>query len=189
MTTLEFLQSRASIPAKFLSEPAPTQEQLKQILTAAVSAPDHGVVRPWEFIVISGDARRKLGDLFAESARKREPDLSAEKIERQREKPMRSPMIVTVVANISEKHPKAPRIEQILSAGAAAQQILLAANALGFGSIWLTGANAFDESIKAALGIAAKNQIIGFLYLGTSKIPKPGISRPDSADFTRHWDG
>lgn len=189
MTTLEFLQSRTSIPAKLLSDPAPDEQQLKEILTAAVAAPDHGSLRPWEFVVISGNARKKLGDIFAESARRRDPEISEEEMERQRQKPLRSPMIITVVGKITPDHPKAPEIEQVLSAGAAAQQILLAANALGFGSVWVTGAYAFDDFIKTSLGIDPANPIVGFIYLGTPTIGKPQVIRPDPDIFTRHWEG
>ncbi len=187
MNNLQFLQSRASIPAKLLGEPKPNAEQLDDILKAAVAAPDHGCLRPWEFIVIEGDARAKLGDVFAEAAQLRDPNLEAAQIERQREKPLRSPTILTIVCKIQENHAKVPVIEQILSAGAAAHQVILAANALGFGAIWLTGANAFDPNVKAAMDIHEKDQIIGFIYLGTAKINKPDIRRPDAKEMTKFW--
>lgn len=187
MQALELLHQRASIPAKLLSEPAPNPQQLKQIIQAALTAPDHAGLHPWHFIVIEGDSRAKLGDVFARAARLREPSLPDDKIERQRQKPMRSPMIITVIANIAENHEKVPRIEQILSAGAAAQHILLAANSLGFGSIWLTGPNAFDPVVKEALGVEAKNEIIGFIYLGSSDITSPTMRRPETEAFVSHW--
>ncbi|MDO6460119.1 nitroreductase [Granulosicoccaceae sp. 1_MG-2023] len=184
---LEFLQQRASIPARFLAEPAPDPSQLREILQAAVAAPDHAALRPWRFIVIEGESRNKLGDVFVEATRRREPDMPADKLESQRSKPLRSPMIVTVVADITPDHPKTPETEQILSAGAAAQQLILAANALGFGAIWLTGPNAHAPEVKEALGIAEKDHIVGFVYLGTATIDKPQVRRPDPADFVSHW--
>lgn len=187
MNNLQFLQSRTSIPAKLLSEPKPNTEQLNEILKAAVAAPDHGCLRPWHFIVIEGDARAKLGDVFAKAAIARDPTLDAIQVEKQREKPLRSPTILTVVCNIHENHAKVPVLEQILSAGTAAHQAMLAANALGFGAIWLTGPNAFDENVKTALNIEEKDQIIAFIYLGTATIAKPNIQRPDASEFTKYW--
>lgn len=187
MTALEFLQNRASIPAKFLSEPAPDKSQLREILNAAVAAPDHAALRPWQFIVIEGESRQRLGDVFVEAAKNREPDMPAEKLEGQRSKPLRSPMIVTVVAKITPNHPKTPETEQILSAGAAAQQLMLAANAMGFGAIWLTGPNAEAVEVKNALGLAEQDHIVGFVYLGTPTIDRPKARRPDPDDFTRWW--
>lgn len=189
MTPLEFLQQRTSIPAKLLVEPAPDATQLREIIKAAVAAPDHGALRPWRFIVVEGDARKKLGDIFAKATHAREPDMDEEKVERQRLKPLRSPMILTVVCSITENHPKTPEVEQLLSAGAAAQQAMLAANALGFGAIWLTGPNAFDEQVKTALGVETKDRIVGFLYLGTSSISRPQVRRPDPDDFLESWRG
>lgn len=187
MTVLEFLQDRASIPAKLLSEPAPDKAQLREILRAAVAAPDHAALRPWRFIVIEGQSRNRLGDVFVEAAKNREPDMPVEKLEAQRSKPLRSPMIVAVAAEITPDHPKTPATEQILSAGAAAQQLMLAANAMGFGAIWLTGPNAEAPEVKTALGFEPKDHIVGFIYLGTASIERPLVRRPDPDDFTHWW--
>ncbi|MCB1755141.1 MAG: nitroreductase [Gammaproteobacteria bacterium] len=189
MSTLEFLQQRTSIPAKLLTEPAPNRAELREMIKAAVAAPDHAALQPWRFILIEGEARRKLGDIFADATRAREPDMDEEKIERQREKPLRAPMIITVVCKITENHPKTPEIEQLLSAGAAAQQLMLAANALGYDAIWLTGPNSADETVKTALGITRKDRIVGFIYLGTSSIAKPNVRRPEPDAFLESWPG
>jgi nitroreductase len=187
MTTLDFLQRRASIPAKFLSEPAPSATELTDIIKAAVAAPDHANLKPWRFIIIKGSSRKKLGEVFMQATRLREPNMDEEKIKRQGEKPLRSPMIMAVVCKITKNHPKAPELEQLLSAAAAMQQAQLAANALGYGAIWLTGPNAFDAHVKSALKVDEKDQIIGFLYLGTSSIASPKVKRPDPNTFVEYW--
>ncbi len=184
---LAFIQGRVSIPAKYLAEPAPDEEQLRQIISAGVAAPDHAAMRPWRFIAIRGEARTALGDVFIEAARSREPDMDAEKLKRTGEKPLRSPLILTVVATLTPDHPKTPEVEQILSAGAAAQQMLLAANALGFGAVWLTGPNAEAPEVKQALGIDEKDTIVGFLYMGTSTIKTPKPARPDVDAHLTFW--
>lgn len=186
-TLLETLHSRQSVPASQLTEPAPNDEQLNQILQCAITAPDHGKLRPWRFIVIRDEARNALADVFVEAAKIREPDISEQKLERLREKPLRSPLIVVIVTTLTPEHPKAPEIEQTLSAGAATQLMQLGATALGFGSIWLSGANAYDETVKKALGVEQKDQITGFLYLGTPP-EKPGPRRrPDVSDHVSLW--
>jgi len=187
MTELAFLQQRASIPAKYLTEPGPDDDQLNAIVTAGLAAPDHAAMRPWRFIVIRGDARNVLGDVFYTAAKNREPDMDPAKLQRVKDKPLRSPVIVAVVATITPNHPKTPEIEQILSAGAAAQQILLAANAAGFGSVWLTGPNTEAPEVKSALGVSEADVIVGFLYLGTSSIKPPKPARPDIANHLSFW--
>lgn len=184
---LAFLQQRVSIPAKFLVEPGPNEEQLTEIATAGVAAPDHAALRPWRFIVIRGEARNALGEVFVKATRAREPDMDPDKLQRTGEKPLRSPVILTVVATVTPDHPKTPEIEQVVSAGAAAQQMLLAANALGFGSVWLTGPNAEAPEVKQALGLEASDVIVGFLYLGTSTIKPPKPARPEANAHLTFW--
>jgi nitroreductase len=184
---LETLHSRHSYPASQLTEPAPDEQQLKDILQCAITAPDHGKLCPWRFIVIRGSARNALAEVFVEAAKFRDPDMSEQKLERLREKPLRSPLIVAIVTTLTPDHPKAPEIEQTLSAGAAVQLMQLGATATGFGSIWLSGANAYDENVKQALGIEAKDQITGFLYLGTPPKTHPTRRRPELADHVTQW--
>ena len=189
MNALDNLHQRASIPAKYLTEPAPAGEHLQAILNAAMTAPDHGALRPWQFIFVEGEARNTLGDVFAEALTKRDPAAPPEQIERQRDKPMRSPLLIVVVAKISANHPKVPEFEQLLSAGAAAEHMQLAAQALGYGSVWVTGPNATDTHVKASLGIAEQDQIVGFLHMGTASIAAPAVNRPTPEQFVVHWTG
>ena len=186
---ISLLQDRVSYPANALSEPAPNNAQLHEILKCAMSAPDHAQMQPWRFIVIEGDARAKLGKVFAAAAQQRDPEVSLKKLQLIAEKPLRSPMIITVIAKITQDHPKTPVVEQLLSAGVAAQQISLGANALGFGAVWLTGANTYDSTVKTALGVDAGDEIVGFIYIGTPTMSKPSRPRPDPAHFVSHWQG
>ncbi len=178
--------NRSSTPAKALTEPAPDESQLKQILEVALTAPDHGRLRPYRFISIRGDARYRLSEVFVHATRRREPDVDATYLAKQREKPLRSPLIVVVVAKMIESE-KIPEIEQMLAAGAAAHNVLLASNALGFGSVWLTGANAYDDYVRGELGIADHERIIGFLYLGTPELDIPPRPLPAVDDFLSDW--
>ncbi|TNF86109.1 MAG: nitroreductase [Gammaproteobacteria bacterium] len=179
--------NRSSTPAKALAEPAPDEAQLKQIIEVALTAPDHGRLRPYRFISIRGDARYRLSEIFVQATRQREPDVDAAYLAKQREKPLRSPLIVVVVAKLIESE-KIPEIEQMLAAGAAAHNVLLASNALGFGSIWLTGANAYDDYVRGELGIADDERIVGFVYLGTSEINIPPRPLPDADEFLSRWE-
>lgn len=183
---LENLQ-RNSTPAKALGEPAPDDAQLREILEIAMNAPDHGRLRPYRFMSIRGDARYRLSEIFVQATRQRDPDVDATYLAKQREKPLRSPLIVVVVASLTESE-KIPEIEQILSAGAAAHGLLLAANALGFGSIWLTGANAYDDYVCTELGLADHERIVGFVYLGTPELDIPPRESPDVGEFLSDWE-
>ncbi len=184
MEAIEALTSRRS-PARF-SEPAPDDTALDTMLQAAMRAPDHGKLKPWRFIVLRGEARKRFGDVMAEAMKRREPDAPPNMIEREREKPLRAPLIVVLAAAIKEGH-KIPVIEQLLAAGAAAQNVMLAAHALGFAAAWKTGAPAYDNYVKEALGLTPADAIIGFLYLGTPAAPPAALPTPALADFVRSW--
>jgi nitroreductase len=173
MQAIDALLQRRS--AKVLGEPAPDESALELLLESAARAPDHGRLRPWRFVVIRGAAREGLGELLAEQLRRKQPGASAESLQRERQKALRAPLII-VVAAVCNASAKIPAIEQILSAGAAAQNIMLAAMALGFGAMWKTGDAAYDDSVKAALGLEGRDAIVGFLYVGTP--PADGVPAP-----------
>ena len=179
MDALTALLTRAS-PAR-LSEPAPTDEQLRTILSAAANAPDHGRLRPWRFLVVRGPARNELGDVLAEALVKRAPESTVQMLEAERKKPERAPVIIVVSAAVQAPH-KIPEVEQMVAVGAATQNILLAAHALGFGAFWRTGPPAYDDLVKERLGIPAAERIVAFVYLGTPAAPvpkrQPGESLP-----------
>jgi nitroreductase len=184
--SLQLLQ-RQSTPAKALVDPAPDDKQLRLILKTALNAPDHGRLHPYRFISIRGDARYKLSDVFGNAILQREPDVDPTYLQKQKDKPLRSPLILIVVASPIES-PKIPEIEQVLSAGAAAHNVLLASNALGFGSIWLTGANAYDEYVCGELGLEASEQIVGFIYIGTPNLDFPPRPIPEVSTHHSSWE-
>ena len=185
MDALTALTTRVS-PA-VLDAPGPSGDALQKILEAAVAAPDHGRMRPWRFILIEGMVREKFGTMLAEALTRREPTAPAGKLEAERKKALRAPLIVVAAASV-QSNAKVPEVEQLVAVGAAAQNMLVAAYALGFGGFWRTGAIAYDPAMKRALGLAETDAIIGFLYLGTIKTP--GQPRQnDTASVTRRWRG
>jgi nitroreductase len=183
---LKYLQ-RQSTPAQALAEPAPDDRQLRQILKTALTAPDHGRLHPYRFLSIRGEARNRLSEIFGEATTRRDPDVEPAYLRKQKEKPLRSPLIVVVVAQLIDS-PKIPEIEQILSAGAAAHNVLLAANALGFGSIWLTGDNAYDPYVQGELGLEDNERIVGFIYIGTPTIDLPPRPIPEVSTHHSTWE-
>ena len=177
MDALAALTTRVS-PVK-LTEPAPSKEALGAMLAAAGAAPDHGRLKPWRFIRIEGEDRTRFGEMLAQSLLRREPEALVAKLEAERKKALRAPLLLVAAAAISD-NPKVPEIEQIVAVGAAVENLLLAAHALGYGGFWRTGPAAYDAALKRELGLAAGDAIVGFLYLGT--VETPGTARAgDSA--------
>ena len=188
MDGVEALTTRAS--AVTLDDPAPPDAAIEIMLRAAARAPDHGKLRPWRFVTIRGDARHDFGLLFEASLRRRDPDMVDIAYEHERAKGMRAPVIIAVVAKVQPDHPKIPEIEQVMSAACAAHAIMLAAHAQGYGCMWKTGGPAYDAQIKRALGLAATDHIVGFLYLGKLVAATPShVKRPDFRDLVVEWTG
>ncbi|TAJ84299.1 nitroreductase [Reyranella sp.] len=181
--TLDQLLARRSVGP--LQEPAPDGADLDLILDAGLRAPDHGKLRPWRFVVIRGDARLAFGERLAEAAAKRDPANGAALGERYRAWVRRIPMLIAVGAIV--KGGNIPEIEQVLSAGAAAMNMLNAIHLLGFGGMWVTGANVYDPSVNALLGFEAPSHLVGFLTVGTPATSLPSLTRPDRTDHVVEW--
>ena len=185
MDALQALLSRIS-PAR-LAPDEPDPVRIEQILAAGLRAADHGRLRPWRFLVVRGEARHRFGELLADGLKSRNPEAGAELLEAERNKALRAPVIVIVMAVVQD-HPSIPAIEQIVSAGAAAQNMLVAAHALGLGGFWRTGAAAYDPVFKKALGASEKDVVVGVLYLG--KVATPGKEKePDPEGVVAEWNG
>lgn len=189
MDTMQTLISRISVPPRLLGDPAPSGGDLDEIMAAAMSTPDHGNLAPWRFITIEGDARAKLGEVFVDALKKRDPEADEAAIEKERNRPMRSPMIVVAVAKVDDTVANVPPVEQIVATGIAAYNIILAAQAKGYGGILLTGKNAQDNNVKAALGLEPSDEIVSFVYLGTPIKQVSDKRRPEAAQFMSAWTG
>ena len=184
MDALTALQTRNS--ASSLTDPAPDAAQRAQLFRAALRAPDHARLRPWRFVTVEGEARQRLGAEFERIALQSNPDLDEAARLKLRNAPLRAPLLVIVLARL-QPSPKVPEIEQLLAAGAAAQNLLVAAHALGFGGIWRTGDIAYRPELVAALGCPDDHRVVGILYLGTLLgTPKP-LLELDPADYVRAW--
>jgi nitroreductase len=184
MDAYESLVTRVS-PIE-IGDPAPDNAEEAKILAAALRAPDHGRLRPWRFISIRGEGRRAFGEVLAGSLQRRDPKVTPELLDRERQKAFRAPFILVAAARITPNS-KIPASEQLLSAGAAAQNIMIASHALGFGALWKTGDAAYDAEVKEALGLQVSDEIVGFLYIGTPKIMPKAAAALDPADFVKSW--
>jgi len=161
---------------------------LQNIFKAALRAPDHALLRPWRFLTIRGQARNALGELFAEAQRQDDPAISDVLLDKTRSKPLRAPLIVVVIARISE-HPKVPPVEQMASASAAAENMMLAAFAQGVGAMWRTGDMAYHPLVRKGLGLDDNEQVVGFLYLGQSEGRARTLTPLSVNEFVVDWPG
>ena len=174
-TRFKLLTTRRSFKAAELGEPGPSAAEIDTLLTVASRVPDHGKLTPWRFIVFEGGARRAAGAAIAAAFRTKHPDAKPEHVEAERARLLRAPLVIAVVSRAAP-HEKIPEWEQVLSAGAAAMSLVLAAHALGYGANWITEWYAYDRGVLDALGLAPHERIAGFVHIG--KPPGPAEDRP-----------
>lgn len=188
MSELDFLLQRRSVPSRLLSAPGPDAATIDALLSAAMRIPDHGKLDPFRLLLIEGDARLRLGDFLAERTLSRQPVVDPAAVAKDRGRFANAPLIVTVIACVTSGH-KVPEQEQLLSAGAVCHNLLLGAQALGFGAQWLTGWAAYDAEVATHLGLMANERIVGFIHIGSSNTTAPERQRPTIAEKTTRWAG
>jgi nitroreductase len=151
---------------------------LLEMLRIAVHVPDHGRLRPWRFILIEGDARSRLGEILHGRVLACQPDATPARLEKERTRFSHAPCIVAVVIKALKNH-KVPETEQLLSGGAVCMNLLHAAHQAGFGAQWLTGFAAYDRPVLEAIGVAAEEQVVGYVHIGTRRCEPDERERPD----------
>ena len=186
--TLELLMLRRSLTVKDMIHPGPSEEQLKQILEIGSRVPDHKKQVPWRFLTFEKSTRGKFGKILRTIFAKNNPKTNEKILDFEENRFLRAPLIIAVISTADKDNPKVPEWEQILTAGAVCQNILIASNAMGYASQWLTEWYAYDKVVLKELNLNPNERIAGFIYIGTaSKQPKER-GRPDLANLVKKWE-
>ena len=181
MDALEAILTRHSI-SKVKSDPV-DRKIIEKLLHAAVQAPNHHMLRPWRFVVLTSKSRAAFGDVMAQELKKRSPEVPEAGLEKERAKPLRAPVLVAVgVHKLAD--PRVPEIENICAVAAAIENLLLAAHAEGLGAMWRTGQAARDPEVKKFLGFEPDQELLGFVYIGYPDLELPVAQRPSYEDRT-----
>lgn len=185
-SAIDNLLTRRSVLANNLGEPGPDDAQLERMLTVASRVPDHKKLCPWRFVVFKGDARGAFGEVLAQACRAAEPSVGDVRLETEAQRFLRAPVVVAVISSLVE-NPVVPEWEQVLSAGAACQNLLHAATALGFAGQWITEWYAYDPMVQRALDLRPGERIAGFVYIGTAREQPTERDRPALEDIVSNW--
>lgn len=185
---LQLIASRRSVAPRRLVAPGPSQEELARIVAAALTAPDHGALRPWRFLRIPDSRREDLAHLFGAAKREETPDVSQADLERAQGRARNAPALLTLILHPDEANAHVPVEEQYVSLGAALQNVLLAAHAMGFAAMMTSGRKVRTKALQQAL-CRPPERLVGFVSIGTpSSAPKPRASLPLSG-FLADWEG
>ena len=186
--TLELLRTRRSVVAKAMVPPGPDGDQLAELLEIAARVPDHGKLTPWRFVLFEGEARARFGGVLSKRFAELNADADELQIEAEAARFLRAPVVVCVVSRTAP-HPKVPEWEQVLSAGAVCQNLLIASSAMGFAAQWITEWYAFDEETRAAIGLEPQEKVAGFVYIASAAEPPGERARPVMGDVVSRWTG
>ncbi|MEO1040799.1 MAG: nitroreductase [Pseudomonadota bacterium] len=186
LETLQYLAARRSLTAAQMMEPGPSPEELDALLQIASRVPDHRRVHPFRFLVFDGDARAAFGDVLAEAMINGDPQATDDCLRLERERFMRAPVVLAVISKVNFEH-KTPEWEQILTAGAVCQNLIIAAGAAGYAAQWLTEWYAFDEGVLSAMGLSSTERVAGFIYIGTATSAPKERARMSASELTARW--
>lgn len=184
----DYLLTRRSVGIGFLAEPGPNADELEQILRIGTRVPDHGKITPWRLIVIDGDNRAKAGEELAQIFSRANPETDQSSIEAERKRFLPAPLTIGVISS-PQPHPKVPELEQLLSAGNVAFNLVHAAYALGFAASWVTRWYAFNTEAATMLGAKTGEQFVGFIHIGTPTTTIEDRPRPDLSSVVSRWSG
>jgi len=178
------MQTRQTILPKRLQAPAPDADQLAMILSAAASAPDHGQLLPWRFVLVPQDARGRLADVFGAALIERDAAATPGQVAQAREKAHRSPLLMLVVVDGARGDPEIDLHERIVSAGCAVQNMLLMATALGYGSALTSGKALKSPGLRTLFNLSQGEHALCFVSMGTVQSRKGERLRPVLADYS-----
>jgi nitroreductase len=191
-TNMDFLLTRTSVPVQDLKAPGPDDAQIAKIIAAASRVPDHGKLAPWRFIIYRGEAREEVGRRLVALAEELEGPLPEGRRMKEQTRFSRAPVVIGVVST-PKHHPSIPDWEKFLSGGMAAMNLMIAANALGFGTNLITNWYSDSPEGRAVLGLAPDERVVGFVHIGSFDGPVQDRPRPDPAtlyaDYTGPWQG
>lgn len=184
--TLELLLTRRSVKAIDMIEPGPDAAALETIIRCGIRVPDHGKLGPWRILRFTGDRRRAFGEVLAEAWQAAHPDDPSERVDLERAKLARAPVVLAVVSRVTPDH-KIPEWEQQLSAGAVCQNLLIASHAMGFHAQWLTEWFSYDAAVAEALGLSQHERIAGWIHIGSAATAPADRPRPAVQDVVSDW--
>ncbi len=185
-STISLLQKRRSAPAASLTAPGPSSSEIQTILEIAARVPDHGKLAPWRFVLFEEEGRNRAGQIVAEVYGRLHPEADSGKLAVERARFSYAPLVIGVVSKAGP-HEKIPEWEQVLSAGAVCMNLIVAANALGFASVWLSEWYSYDREVLSRLGLSENEKIAGFIHIGRPQSPREDRQRPSLEEITTHF--
>lgn len=174
----ELCHSRRSIfPDQFVAGKKVNDEIIKQILTNATWAPNHGREEPWHFTVFTGEGLQRFADFQSELYKETTPENFKEiTYNKLKEQPLKASHIIAIGMKRSANK-NIPEAEDVAAVACAVQNIYLSVTAYGLGGYWTTGGITYRPQAKAYFGLGENDKLLGFFYIGHIAIPSTNATR------------
>lgn len=183
--TVKLLKTRRSPRVTDLAAPGPNAAEIETLLTIAARVPDHGKLAPWRFLVMQGDKKRAFAEALIPIFRQSHPEATEDQLQKEPQRLIGAPLVIAVISRAG-KHAKIPEWEQVLSAGAACMNLVIAAHALGYGAAWLTGWAAYERPALDLLGVGADERVAGYVHIGSMSVAQGERPRPLLTDIVKY---
>lgn len=191
----ELIHTRVNVGPKRLVAPGPSPEQLTTILEAACSAPDHGRLRPWRFVLVPAEKRELLSAAFVEALLERDGLATPEQRDMAAEKAFRAPMLLVAIARLGGGDDGAGEeatagtpvhdYERLIALGCAIQNALLCAHAMGFGSGLTSGQAMHSAALRRLLALEPQEHAVCCINFGTVAKHKSSAPRAPLGEAMR----
>ncbi len=185
LSALELLKTRRSPRIRDLTEPGPNSVELETLLTVAARVPDHGKLVPWRFLVMQGDKKKQIAEALIPVFRASHPEATEDQIRKEPQRFLNCPVIVAVISR-ARPHARIPEWEQVLSAGAACMNLVIAAHALGYGANWVSGWAAYERPALDLIGVNVDERVAGYVHIGSIKAMQEERPRPALKDIVTY---
>ncbi|MBM4185857.1 MAG: nitroreductase [Gemmatimonadetes bacterium] len=184
MDILHAIATRRSI-GQFLDRAVPP-EALRQLLEAALQAPNHRMTQPVRFRVLGPAARHGYGAALGARKAKKLADPAAARavIDKTSAAEVAVPAAIAVSV-VLDPNPEI-REEDYATALMGVQNLMLAAVALGLGTRLRTGAIMDDPHARAALEVPDGERIVGIVQVG-HPASTPDAKPRRSVDEVTRW--
>ncbi|MDD9950371.1 MAG: nitroreductase family protein [Zetaproteobacteria bacterium] len=172
---LQWLLSRKS--AVKLVEPAPGKAEIAKMVEVALTVPDHGLLKPYRFVEVAGDARHGLLEAILADRVGGERGVADTALkERVQRKLFAAPLMLFVISSPMLAS-KIPVWEQQTTAGCTGYALTLAAHALGYGAAWKSFPFEVGRAQAKWMGLQPHESVLGWVNLGSHIDPTALPSR------------
>ncbi|MCR6721835.1 MAG: nitroreductase [Chitinophagaceae bacterium] len=168
---------RSTFPDQFVAGKPVDDGIVREILTNATWAPNHGKAEPWHFTVFKGEGLQQFAnfqsELYKQLAGANFKEITYQKLQNQ---PLKASHIIALGMKRTP-NPNIPEMEDIAAVACAVQNMYLSVTAYGLGGYWTTGGITFKPEAKSFFNLGDDDKLLGFFYIGHVAIPSTGAKR------------